>query len=437
MANLSDNPTGYELEDFVAAHLAARGRFVETGVTERDPVDILELDVVWTDYDHDEAPRYPVEVKSGNWGLSDLFKFYGWSRYLGIGPGWFFVRLLPERVAADSLRRLCERLEIRLCHVPNVEAAPAILEGRGLPEPPAGWLPSLWRFSYWIQRRLLASLGRAIKTGVCPETARRARDYQKLINDAVFFETDPRARVSSLMDAHWGHPQLARSAAAEVAGLGVHFEDPPFSDQFKQALYDGRHFPVQACLYLEHRARLGILKAAVDYLIARQAGRLPSTIVRLFGRDFVLEDWNLYQAFQRVVAQLESDPNFQRYPVFWQSFLWSWGGFILADREDAELDQLSVETGVPREQVSSALSLWDELFPIDGGWFAQPSGDTRRQLKLMPAAVRGIGAYRRLLIAGVDNYQELRLGDYTPCRLATDHNTVVRLLDGGEDELVR
>jgi len=437
MASLSKNPSGYELEDFVATHLAARGRFVETGVTERDPTDILELDVVWTDYDHDEALRHPVEVKSGRWGLGDLFKFYGWSRYLSLGPGWYFARSLPERIDPASLRRLCERLDITLCHVHNLEETTAIFEGLGLPEPPVNWLPTVWRFSYWIQRRLLAALGRAIETKVCPNVARRARDYQKLINDAVFFETDPTARVSSLMDAHWAHPQLARSAAAELAGLGVHFGNPPRSNQFKQALYEGRYFPVQACLYLEHRARLGILKAAVDYLVARQAGRLPSTVLRIFGTDLVLKDWNLYQAFQRVVEQLEGHPNFRRYPVFWQTFLWSWGGFILTDREDAELDQLSVETGVPREQVDSALSLWDGLFPIDGGWFVQPSGDTRLQLKLMPAAIRGQGAYRRLRLGGVETYQELGLTDLTRDRSTCDHNTVVRLLDGGEEELVK
>jgi len=166
MKRLSDNPSGYELEDFVAAHLAARGRFVETGVTERDPRDILELDVVWTDYEHNEAPRHPVEVKSGKWGLGDLFKFYGWSRYLSLGPGWYFARRLPERTDIASLKRLCEKLKITLCHIPNLQTAPALFENLGLGEPPAEWLPSLWRFSYRIQRRLLEALGHAIDAGV-------------------------------------------------------------------------------------------------------------------------------------------------------------------------------------------------------------------------------------------------------------------------------
>lgn len=437
MATLSDDPSGLELEDFVAAHLAARGRFVEIGITERDPIDVLELDVVWTDYDDAGAARHPVEVKSGDWGLGDLFKFYGWSRYLNLGPGWYFCRRLPGRVNLAAIERLCARLDITLCHVEELASVADRFGALGLPDPPTEWVPELWRYSFWVQRRLLKSLGAAIDAEVCPEAARAARDYQKLINDAVFFESDVRARVSSLMDAHWNHPRLARSAAAEIAGLGVDFEEPPDTSTFRRALFQGAHFPVQACLYLEQRARLAVMKASVDYIIARDAGTLPRRVVRAFKREFDLEDWKLYDAFRGAVEQLESRPTFRQYPVFWQTFLWSWGGFVLLDRIDAEYEQLSLETGVPVAEVEGALRMWDELFPTPGGWFATPTEDTRRQLKLMPAAVRALGAYRRLFTAGVEEYRELGLRDRTASRLASDNNAGVRLLDGDEEDLVK
>lgn len=437
MAVLTDDPSGLELEDFVAAHLASRGRFVESGVTERDPVDLLELDVVWTDYESAQAPRHPVEVKSGNWGVGDLFKFYGWSQYLDLGPGWYFTRRLPGRIEFEALERLCERLDIALFHVADLADVAERLKHQGLPDPPIEWLPSLWRYSFWIQRRLLQALGAGIEAEVCPETARVARTYQKLINDAVFFEPDVRSRVSVLMDAHWAHPRLARAVAAETAGIGVNLHDPPATQVFSSALYYGRHFPVQACLYLEQRARLSILKSAVDYIIARAEGVLPQKVVKILGFEVEFEQWALYDAFRRVVQRLEEASGYRRYPLFWQAFLWTWGGFILTDRRDAEYLQLSTETGVPVDEIDTALALWDELFPMDGGWFAQPTGDTRLQLKLMPAALRGIGAYRRLMASEVEEYNELGLSDQTPGRLATDHNTVVRLLDGDNAELIR
>ena len=44
MAKLSLDLKGWELEDFIAAHFLSRGCYVETGVKERSPDEILELD---------------------------------------------------------------------------------------------------------------------------------------------------------------------------------------------------------------------------------------------------------------------------------------------------------------------------------------------------------------------------------------------------------
>ncbi len=75
MATLPENPDGADLEHLVAAHFASRGCFVESGVTERAPDDISDIDVVWTDYRERPALAHPVEAKSGAWKLDDLFKF--------------------------------------------------------------------------------------------------------------------------------------------------------------------------------------------------------------------------------------------------------------------------------------------------------------------------------------------------------------------------
>lgn len=436
MATLAANPAGLELEDFVAAHLASRHRFVETGVTERDPVDVLELDVVWTDYDEGEPCRHPVEVKSGDWGIGDVFKFYGWSRYLQLGSGWYFCRKLPGRVEHDDLNRLCERLDIALLHAHELENVAELLDGKGLPEPIHPWLPELWRYSFWAQRKLQRTLGIAIDQQLCPHTAKHARNYQKLINDATFFEPDVRSRVAVLMDAHWEHPKLALAMAAEIEGKEWCPDTCPTTTTFKNALYYGQHLPVQACLYLEQRARLAILKAAVDYIIARDANALPEKTVKVFGMELDLGQAGLYEAFKSTVARIEGANGFRHYPMLWQTFLWTWGGFILSDRKESEYEELSKESGVPVAEVESALQLWDDLFPIPGGWFASPAGDQRHQLKLMPAALRGIGAYRRLCASKTDDYQNLGLSDNTPGRLGSDHNTAVRLLENEGVELL-
>ena len=87
MADLSKDPKGWELEDFVAAHFVSRGCYVETGIKERLPDEILELDIVWTDYRIEPPIKHPVEVKSGDWHLGDVFKFFGWTNYLKFRAG--------------------------------------------------------------------------------------------------------------------------------------------------------------------------------------------------------------------------------------------------------------------------------------------------------------------------------------------------------------
>lgn len=82
---------GDELEDYVAALFQASGHFVEKGVIEADPLDLLELDIVATKYSLEGGDTCVVEVKGGKWGYTDLFKVVGWMRYLDIQKGGFFV----------------------------------------------------------------------------------------------------------------------------------------------------------------------------------------------------------------------------------------------------------------------------------------------------------------------------------------------------------
>lgn len=260
------------MEDLVSAHFVSRGCFVDGGVTERNPTAISDIDVVWTDYRVVPAEPKPVEVKSGDWGLGDLFKFYGWTRYLGLPPGQFAYHEEPRD--PGLVEAVCARTGIRLLRVRDPSDVPKQFASLGLPEPAAPYLPELWQFSYWARRRLFDALQQAIEQKVCPQSAIAAKRYRTLINDALFFERDPRDRFSRLLAAHWEHPKLSNTAAAETAGLEVDFENPKQTPAFRAALYDGKHLPVQACMYLTHRARLYVLKAAVDCWLAREAGTL-------------------------------------------------------------------------------------------------------------------------------------------------------------------
>jgi hypothetical protein len=193
-------------------------------------------------------------------------------------------------------------------------------------------------------------------------------------------------------------------------------------------------------LYVEHRARLYIMKALVEYWLARERGATEETrrgVVKIGDRLFISASAQLTKAMETGIKKLSGSKSFRLFPVFWQVFLWNWGGFLLKDRLDEEYAQLEKETGVPVDEIPVALTAFDEVFPIPNGWFRDPPDDVRRVLILMPPAMRGIGAYRRLQRKGVEQYRELACGESTAGRMAGDHNATVRLLDCPEVDLVK
>jgi hypothetical protein len=109
-------------------------------------------------------------------------------------------------------------------------------------------------------------------------------------------------------------------------------------------LFDGAHDEVQAALYLEHRARLAILKAAVDavengHFAPPEPGKL----------NISLKEITLPGSFQGGLDKLRKHKHFRLYPLFWQVFLWAFGGIILRDKAATEYGWLADQTGVPVE----------------------------------------------------------------------------------------
>ena len=322
-----------------------------------------------------------------------------------------------------------------MLHIPKTENAEIHFKALGLPEPPWEKLTELWQYSFWAQRRLLQSLNEAIRNNICIESAKAAKEYYQLINGAMFFIPDARDQISELLSAHFDHKALAASAAYEIETGNIEFGSPPQTNTFKNALFRGKYFPIQACLYLGHRARLYVLKSIVGFWLARERGEIKKTGIKF--DDFLVDltDGQLTQAMASGINELSSAKSFRLFPVFWQVFLWSWGGFLLENRLDEEYVILSQETGVPIDEISLALSAFDKLFPVNGGWFRTPTNNSRKVLTLMPAAMRGIGSFRRKLYKNVEHYKELGYSNEITNRMTEDHNTGARLLDCPDDQL--
>ncbi|WP_049653483.1 hypothetical protein [Kitasatospora sp. MY 5-36] len=388
---LPDIPgAGDELEDYIAALFQASGHFVEKQLVESDPADILELDIFTTDYAPERIVRRIIEVKGGGWGYTDLFKVVGWMTYLGLERGAFFVKKWGDRKTAPDRMK---PLGLDVVCFDDFTTAPKDFEAKGFGSFTESGLIGLWRHSYGVERKLVKTIHDRAKAGSLG--AREAKSYYRLINDGTFFARAPEESLAMLYEAYREHPKLTLGYARELDGgtFNPHSATTQ-SPSYQAALRQGEHPDLQACMYLEHRARLAILKAAVDYAVEHPDG--PPPLVSETGK-FVflgLGYHSLPETFQTGMDWLRKQPNFRLYPTFWQQFLWGWGGFFLEDRKGKEFEWMSTYSGIPAKEIPSALEAFDRFFPSNG-WFTTPGRTDVHMLKLVPMVFQGIGAHHR------------------------------------------
>lgn len=418
---------GHELEDYIAALFQASGYFVEKNLVQRDPTEILELDVVATDYTSTTPQSILAEVKGGKWGYPDAFKVVGWMRYLNLTRGAFCVKDTWDKNLAQVAERMAP-LGLSVVHFDDFSAASATFSGAGLGTVGASEVIPLWRYSYSVERRLTDLLLTKKKSEPGKGAPAAALEYQRLVNDGIFFAPSELDQLDRLYAAYKEHPKLTLAAALEMEGhdFDPHI-DPTRSEVLRDALREGKHPLLHACMYVEHRARLALLKAAVDYCCAypdgppSSAGGGPNFHEALFSL--------LPETFRNGVEWLRQQPTFHRYALLWQQFLWGWGGFYLDDREAEEFAWMATYSGVPAAEVPVALEAFDRFFPTPNGWFDSPGWTYARRLKLMPMYFHGLGTYhRRSQYKLTKGLSGLNCRGYTISDLATWNNAAVDFL---------
>ena len=383
LPDIPSQPT--ELEHCAAALFQAAGYFVELNVVERDPEDVLELDVVATSYEGDTPSRVLAEAKSGGWGYSDVFKLCGWMTYLGIRRGAMFASKAPRRGGLDQLRQRVAQLGISVIKLDSAALGEAFVE-EGFPPIVDDMTVEVWRFVYAIEDALISYARQLAKQRPELSGPKAVLKYQEVIDNEVFFEPDPRECLTRLYDSFKEHPRLALSVSREIEGKGFDADvEDPANTTVRAAMFDGDFDLVQACFYLEHKARLAILKTAIDISLLESG---PKPVLK-FGDQVVLtQDDFLPETFRDGLSELQKDKYFKRYSVFWQVFLWGFGGFYLADRKAEEFQLLSAQTGVPVDEIPNALRAFDLLFPD-----VPPGGVPLPMLELEPSVVQEVGAF--------------------------------------------
>lgn len=330
MATLPTTPEGHELEEYFAALLQSTGHYVEKNIKEPN---ILELDIVATDYASLPPRSRLFEVKGTNARLEDIFKLVGHMRYLGIDEGAFVTTEKPKARDIEWFTGVCDRTNVTFVMVPDLAKAPKTFResgfGRG-----DHLRQEIWRFSYWLERIYVNSVRDLRLENM---TARAAINYYYLMNSGVFLTADIVDKVRKIYAAYQDHPTLMAELADEMA--------PPKSNGAAlrtTALRSGAFTPLHATMYFEHRARLSLLKAAADYLLA--GGDVDAADPDDITVDFGIAD--LPQSFLRSLGWLRSQMSYWLFPLFWQNFLWAWGGILPDEHRDEVLADVAAASGL-------------------------------------------------------------------------------------------
>ncbi len=362
----------------------------------------------------------------------ELWQKYLESRYISsaylIGP----AGNRPERVVS-YIQKKCEEIGLGIVMYEDLQSLEDRLARIGLARGDREDLDhSMWRFSFWLERQMQKVVSTNRKQEKSPRGGPAVYDYQELIRHGLLQARDVRERLATLYEAHFHHRALAKAVAAELEGNEWDPAEPQSETHWKAALNDSEHHLVQAAMYYEHRAKLGILKGAVEFALLARSGALPEQRKIKF-MDFEVPADFLPDSFHKAVDALQGIEHFERAPMVWQSLLWKWGGFLLLDRLEDEKQEIAEEAGIALASLESMLGLYDVLFPMERGWWAEFQGT--RVLKLFPGAFRGIGVKLRMSRRGAGTVAEA-FGEYPHQFLTSNlggwNNAAVRLLDYGE-----
>lgn len=398
-------PKDKDYEDYLCAHLQAGGLYVERSVIYREHEEILELDILTTDFQEKSADNKLVEIKGGNWGFSDIFKIRGWLTYLNYEFGVFIVQKKRSEDSFDYFKRKASELSIELVDNTDLDKTKETLEPFFCLTPDQKVIETI-RFAYLLERHQLKQIKTLKKNNPEIKSYACLDDYFYKINSGSFFSRDPIRRINQLFECFIKYKNITARICNELAGGNFYEEKDELSEEcFVDTFYTANNSILQVSLYVEHIARVTILKCAIEHLIDKLQGNYKGVNL-----EIQLDYLTLPKTIKSGLNEIIKDKYFHLYPRFWQFFTYVLGGFILLDIKEKEYQLISENTGIPIEEIPLAFEAYNKLFPISGGWLYQLPKKQILWHRFFPIAYSGVGAnYRRILYAedGKDGYEEL------------------------------
>ena len=395
-------PKNRSYEDYLSARLNAGGYYLERGVQMNEGGDILELDIVINEFQKDtEVKKSIVEVKSGrHWGFPEIFKIKGWMSFLGYSKAAFIVQVI-ENKKMELYRRISDELNIHLILTPisgdTLDDTELKTYYSITPSKHYNCAVKCLQYTYALEHKLTDDIVNTCKSNEGITGYLDLRNYLEIINDSSFFESKPQSRLICIFDAYRKYRNITARIDQEKGGrpyISLTNDEQIRNETYRSLFYYCKDTDIlQASLYVELQEKLYILKTCVEDLL-RPAGQKS-----LFDD---LGDELLPLTMKEGMSQLKGKPYFHLYPYFWQIFIFLFGGFIINDKQkkEEEYNLLSSITGIPVENIDSALEVFDLLFPLPNGgsWLYDIPKSTVTMLMFMPVPFCGIGVnFRRFV----------------------------------------
>lgn len=419
---LPKDPKDHDYEDQIAAKLLASGYYLETRlILKKGSEEVLEFDAIATPT-NDYKNRRIVEVKSGAWGMSDLFKLYGQTMYTNHEAAWLIHKKVASTTKKAAIQDLSERIPVSTIHI-NLADQPTKTECEEIPEAIAmnGKLRNLvFVVAWWSRSGDRVAQGR-FKAWTKSDTSEaeaieKARIYCGQLEESLF-KSSPLARADAIYDAYKKAPQLTSSLINHVVST---------SGQTLQKVRDSvmntaeRPY-LQYIMALEHKARIAIIKNAYDSILGEKSethnllpwsGKTWDSLYKKF----------LPPSFQEGMKCLDAHPKAQHAAFFLQVFIEVFGGFYYPHDND-ELKNIAAATGIEPAEIPEMIEILDSFFPIQYGWIHKVDGDIHF-IKGVPAYIRGAGCFARENLYGKDWMQRYAVSYWT----TQWHNALYELL---------
>ncbi len=430
---LPELPEDEYFEEFIASYLQADGQYVETNI--EDP-NILELDLIVTNYDEKNYPIIKlIEVKSGKWKFSDIFKVRGWIEFTDVDEGKFIVQ--NDRELFDLYQEKARSIDINLIHIPDptdqedtyFQLSHLLIHNELSDFDPLD--VKTFRYSHLLERSII-NQNQLLKKFTDLTFPQSIKQYYDQVTSGTFFNINLIDRLQFLYDSFKEASHLTKKTASEISGDSYELiPDRIPTEIFNTTFYDCAFTPLNISTYAEFMGRIAILKNTVDLILYRRESvdEKIDHIQQQVGEIILSKYDSLPENYLAALDELETHEYLTRYPLFWQWFIYVFGGFIINDDNYNDWNLLSEKTGIPVHHMDEALEAFDILFPLSNSWFIDDEPQNIKIMRMYPVPLRGLGVYYRMNKYDHDKVSDFNLHRYALQDMSRWNNLAVNIIN--------